>query len=31
MTNEISARVIMNNLNVLGMGDQSGVNIIGSV
>ena len=27
ITNEISARVIMNNLNVPGMGDQSGVNI----
>ena len=27
MTNEISARIIMNNLNVPGMGDQSGVNM----
>ena len=27
MTNEISARVIMNNFNVPGMGDQSGANI----
>ena len=27
MTNEIAVRVIMNNLNVPGMGNQSGVNI----